>query len=1197
MRKLWLLACLLLLAGCGGDGADATPQTYRIKVVISGLQGSLVLTNNGSDSLTLDGNGSFSFSQSLNDGASYQVSLQSQPPGQQCNIINGSGQIDAADVNSISVECINLSYTLGGIVEGLIGELVLQTNTGESLVINQNGDFTFTEDWAHNATYSVSVQTQPQGQLCSISQGAGLVNAADVNAVSVDCVTLSYAVGGTISGLQGELQLLNNGGDSMTVSSNGGFNFSQSLLYQSNYSVSILSQPVDQQCFIARGNGVVPAGDVTDIEVTCRNLHYIGGTVTGMTAGDLVVQNNASEILSISANGSFRFDQRVVSGGLYNIEITSNPVSQICSISNDSGEVADADIVDVDILCTPSNVSVTLSGSYQITPLTRIDSDINDPTAPANIPNNDFASAQDVPNFSRIHGFATYPGTGRTADGDRFASIADEWDVYRVPLQAGQNVRLQVVDYAVGGEFQGDLDLYLFDSDFNITDFSYAEDSEFEVVTATADSLYIGVQAWSGSSKYTLALDTVSSADVGHRQSMDFVPREAIVRFDQSQGALAFRADLTALQLSHQQTDRATLARFDMSAASSQLSQQSAVSPSVEAQLGQVNADALVRYKTLQRIKQLRLRDDVAYAEPNYLYHPLLTPNDSYYALQWHYPAINLPAAWEITTGQRDGSDVVVAVVDTGVMLAHPELSSQLVDGYDFISDSNNALDGDGIDPNPDDPGDSAQINSSSWHGTHVAGTIAAQSNNSSGIAGVAWNAKIMPLRVLGQYGGSSYDIIQAIRYAAGLSNDSDTVPPQIADIINLSLGGGGYSQASQEAYAAVRAAGVLVVAAAGNENSSDFSYPASYDGVISVSATDFLNQRAPYSNYGSRVDVAAPGGNSGVDENDDGYGDGVLSTLVDDSSGERTPTYSFYQGTSMATPHVAGVLALMRSVYPELSPDDVDALLSAEAITNDLGVSGRDDVYGYGLINSLKAVQIAQQLAAGGELPPQPAFIVATPSQLGMGSDETTALVALTNEGEAPASVISVETSAPWLAVSAATVDGEGLGSYEVSIDRTGLADALYAGSITFNLDTGDDVVVSVSMRVGSVDISGDVGQVYLLLLDTNFNVVDNTVAVDQGNGVYDYSFSGVSAGQYFVLGGSDIDNDLFICQLGEACGGYPTLDQLTAIDVLNTDIGELDFLVDILSNFGISHVPAGSGLNPQGLPRPALPARQLAR
>jgi serine protease len=647
------------------------------------------------------------------------------------------------------------------------------------------------------------------------------------------------------------------------------------------------------------------------------------------------------------------------------------------------------------------------------------------------------------------------------------------------------------------------------------------------------------------------------------------------------------------MNLSHRDASRAALVNFEGNIKSpfifSNLQQSR-----FEKDLASKNTISYRKYKTLQHIKSLNQNQDVEYAEPNYIYHPLVVPNDQFYSLQWHYPAINLPLAWDITTGSRAGNNVIVAVVDTGIYLAHPEFSGQLVNGFDFISDLASAADGDGIDANPDDPGDGAQIGSSSWHGTHVAGTIAALSNNNSGVTGIAWDAKIMPIRALGVRGGTGYDIIQSIRFAAGLDNDSNTVPVQKADVINLSLGGSGYSLSAQNSYNEVRSEGVIVVAAAGNGNTSQLSYPASYDGVVSVSATDFVNNRAPYSNFGAQIDIAAPGGNKGVDLNNDGYGDGVLSTLVDDSSGTRNPSLFFYNGTSMASPHVAGVFALMRAVHPTLSPDDIDSLLSAGSITTDIGNVGRDDLYGHGLIDALKAVQSAQMLANGGTLPSQPALIVASPNQLTLGLGNSS-IVTLSNQGEAATSVTTFSSNASWLIASAINVGSNGLGDYQVLVDRTGLNVGFYVGTITFDLATGSSLNIQVSMLVGAPNDVGDVGRIYTLLIDNYGNPIDAVLAIDQGNGVFDYSFPNVSPGFYRVVAGSDIDNDLVICQLAESCGGYPTINELITVEAINTDINELDFVIDILSNFGTSSLSFEANSITNGFHRQFIKSKQV--
>ncbi len=932
--------------------------------------------------------------------------------------------------------------------------------------------------------------------------------------------------------------------------------------------------------------------------------YTVGGMVTGLQ-GSVALQNNNAESLTLNSSGEFTFTEKVGKGSNYNVTVETQPDNQVCIVTNGSGTIAKANVTNVSISCIEG---VTLSGSFQAAPLIRVDSDVNDSGAATNISNDSLAVAQVIPNFSTVHGFATELGTGRASEGDRFASSEDEFDVYRVHLQKNQTIRLQVVDFVLTDVFEGDLDLALLDAsephDENKDVVSDSTD-EFENITVTADGdYYIVVTAFKGSSKYTLSLNNVSPANVSSQGAAEFRSGEAIIKFKENAGisnvgnnvsANRFAANNQQMFLSHTKTTRAALAKFDVSNNNNIFNLSTAKTKSgFMDELKQRNFASYQKIKTLRRIKELNQRADVEYAEPNYIYKPSLVPDDEFYNLQWHYPAINLPQAWDITTGDRvGGGDVIVAVIDTGVFLDHPELAGQsgqlgqLVPGYDFISDPANAADGDGIDNNPDDPGDGAQLSSSSWHGTHVAGTIAAASNNEKGIAGVAWNAKIMPLRALGTKGGSSFDVMQAVLYAAGLPNSSGTVPAQKADIINLSLGGGGSSVAAQEAFTDARDEGVIIVAAAGNENTGQLSYPASYDGVVSVSATDFENKLAPYSNFGTKIDVAAPGGSQGVDVNEDGFGDGVLSTLVDDSSGSREPTLKFYQGTSMAAPHVAGVFALMRAVHPALLPSDVDTLLETNAITTDLAPVGRDNDFGHGLIDALKAVQEARNLNTGGSLPSLPALIDATPNQFTFGGTNGPLTLVLSNKNSAvSASVINVDVDANWLTVaSGSNVDTNGLGDYTISINRSGLNDSLYVGTITFNLSASGNlpvekqVQVQVSMTVGSVDTDGKVGTIYMLLVGTDDEVAKQTAVVESGNGIYDYSFKNIAPGSYRVISGSDIDNDVFICQLGEACGGYPTINALSDIEVDNVDITDLDFVVDILANFGASNL-SGSGL-----------------
>ncbi len=339
---------------------------------------------------------------------------------------------------------------------------------------------------------------------------------------------------------------------------------------------------------------------------------------------------------------------------------------------------------------------------------------------------------------------------------------------------------------------------------------------------------------------------------------------------------------------------------------------------------------------------QLSALPEVEYAEPDYILQPMLVPNDPQYNSQWHYYetyGINLPQAWNITTGN---ASTVVAVIDTGHR-PHVDLASRIVGGYDFISDVQVANDGNGRDSNPQDPGDwitaaesssgyfaGCPVSNSSWHGTHVAGTIGAVTNNNNGVAGVNWQAKLLTVRVLGKCGGSTSDIADGMRWAAGLPVTGVPTNLNPAKVLNLSLGGSSSTCPAtfQSAINAVNAAGSIVVVAAGNSNTNaSGATPANCNGVITVGATNRSGVRASYSNYGSVVDVSAPGGQTSPTASN-----GVLSTL---NAGTTTPAadnYVFYQGTSMAAPHVAGVVSLMVGLNPSLTSSQVETILKNTA-------------------------------------------------------------------------------------------------------------------------------------------------------------------------------------------------------------------------------------------------------------------------
>ncbi len=319
--------------------------------------------------------------------------------------------------------------------------------------------------------------------------------------------------------------------------------------------------------------------------------------------------------------------------------------------------------------------------------------------------------------------------------------------------------------------------------------------------------------------------------------------------------------------------------------------------------------------------QQLMADPDVLYAEPDALMHPMLVPNDPMYSSQTNYfdpvGGIDLPAAWSITTGS---TSVVIAVIDTGIR-PHVDLAGRTVAGYDFISDPSVSNDGDGRDADPSDPGDYGCGSNSSWHGTHVSGTIGAASNNGIGVTGVNWVSKILPARVLGVCGGYTSDIVDAMRWSAGIAVTGVPTNANPARVENLSLGGSGScSNTFQSAVDDVVAQGTVVVVAAGNDNADAANtQPASCNNVIAVAAINQQGGRASFSNFGSKVAIAAPGVS-------------VLSTL---NAGTTTPgadSYAYYSGTSMATPHVTGVASLILSQNPSMTPAQVKARLQATA-------------------------------------------------------------------------------------------------------------------------------------------------------------------------------------------------------------------------------------------------------------------------
>ncbi|NOX60903.1 MAG: peptidase S8, partial [Chloroflexi bacterium] len=327
----------------------------------------------------------------------------------------------------------------------------------------------------------------------------------------------------------------------------------------------------------------------------------------------------------------------------------------------------------------------------------------------------------------------------------------------------------------------------------------------------------------------------------------------------------------------------------------------------------------------------LTARPDVIYAEPDYIRHastsPLVTPNDTYYAgYQWQLPHIRAEQAWDVTTGS---DSIIIAVADSGVDLTHPDLAAKIVAGYDFINNDNDPSDDNG-------------------HGTHVASIAAATTNNNNGIAGVSWGAKIMPIKVLdANASGTDSQVANGIVWAVNNG----------ADIINLSLGGPSASSTLESAVNYAYNQGALLVAAAGNDyqGANQPSYPAAYPNVMAVAATNDADGHASYSNSGSYVDIAAPGGDpTGVDDTNPRHW--IIGAYWRGSP--LNSEVAWMAGTSQAAPHVAGVAALLLSIDNTLAPDELRGLITSTAV--DVQLPGWDEFSGYGRVDAAAAVNAA---------------------------------------------------------------------------------------------------------------------------------------------------------------------------------------------------------------------------------------------
>jgi len=842
---------------------------------------------------------------------------------------------------------------------------------------------------------------------------------------------------------------------------------------------------------------------------------------------------------------------------------------------------------------TSSSDTTEVSGTIGIEAHTRVDADTADQAELGgfSLLNNDNAHPQELASPVILAGYLSDSGGSYPAITDSngkslvFNYVADPRDLFRLNLTPDQVVTLQVFASRASSSYAANIDVTAALTTDSTSPYVIAS-KQTDGSTALKLQLPTGYNtgtyrldlriASGGPVRYVLTVSTqasTASQPVSWDQG-DFLPDQALVKMSGASAQASIQSAYNALNIATASTVGRNLVRVYR------------VPPGI-ARVYSAADRSQARKKTIKWIRRLRSNPHVAVAEPNYLFHATATSpaNEPLYPYQWNMPLINMPAAWQLEPDA--GKGVTVAVLDTGIYrdlvtgLWHPDLNANVVDGYDWVNsnlDYDSQISGEpfgpsGPDSNAADPG-----SGTSYHGTHVAGIIGA-ADNGLGVAGVAYQSNIMPVRVLGEGGvGSASDIINAISWV-----DNGGQPR--ANIINMSFGGLSPSSLLNDAVNRAVNDGIVIVAAAGNGAASSPDYPAALGNVVAVGAVDGASRLASYSNYGPWVDLVAPGGDALRDANGDGRADLIVSTWADDSSGTATPGYAGMQGTSMASPHVAGVLAMMDAVAATpFTYARFQQALIAGGLTDDLGAPGRDDTYGYGLINAAKAVHTA----ASGVLP---TVLSPAPSIVFFNGSATTQVLTLTSLGTDPIS--GVQASIPvvdrsWLSVSPTNPpDGQQSYSLTLAVQTAQLAaNQSYRSEVDIQYtSSGATRTLTVPVVVSLADDASlrNAGTLFVMLTrkdQDNKSVVVQQQVVTPVNGEYHFDFTGVAPGEYELQAGSDLDNDGYVCTSAEACAEYPALGSVEPIQVGSTPVTGLQMTA------GYTRPVAAAG----SLPRPAF-------
>ena len=797
---------------------------------------------------------------------------------------------------------------------------------------------------------------------------------------------------------------------------------------------------------------------------------------------------------------------------------TTTSITDIIKVTDGSLETTQSVTISI------NETQFEVSGIAYASKYFEVDGDIpNTDYLANNNSNNSVSSAPTITNPALIAGFTGHSG--------------DSGDLYKISTSSNMFVNLDVVDYASGSK---DLDLSIWNSDGSQRSYSYVSGSREwnETINLPSSGTYlIWVRPVTGSSKYYLTVGqrlTEQSINTSASTSADYVKNEIIsyIPFTK-ETIISLTEDADSKQISSAASPLLTettpgLRKLKPVELISRFKNELSNSSNTELVYSQKQIDYLSHWKAKERLREL---NPLANYNLNYYMKKMeaFSP-DPKFNLQWNLRQINLDST--LNAIGQEVKDIAVAVIDSGSPTVDSvawDSSNFISGGYDFVKSSSNG-DGDGIDNDPTDPASASSTGES--HGTHVATTIGLK-NDGSDLNGMA--VKVLPLRVFPSAEDASattFDINQAVLYAAGLPNDSGTVAPTTTPIkvINMSLGGYGAHDCS--IYADVAAKGITVVASSGNEGSKDeagqYSYPASCSNVVSVAATNSYDQVAVYSQYNNMVDISAPGGASWIDADADGNGDGVYAYYND-------TTIKGIQGTSMASPTVAGGLALLYAVDDSMTPTKINSFIQNGYVTDDLGASGYDNYYGYGRLNMAKAIE--NTLANIGNT--TITYMYTSESFVDFGNASTQVDITLKKVGGSALSVSSLAADDATGLSYTSSVDSEGVGTYTIYMDRGSIPDGEFQNRLYFNLSDSTKVSIGAYYRVGADKTRPNLGKAYVgIFNDSNEIVAGGSLNF---NGSLAFVANDIVDGNYYFVVSTDNDDDNTLCGYGELCAYYP--------------------------------------------------------